>query len=110
MLQRSPISRDFPLERSVGPSVTWAAQPVSVVSGAYIKQKAHLEVRLSCLLGRAQAFEDKDVGKDSEWELGLLYHLADSRPPGPSSVAPVSGRDWPCVSPLRAKLSDFKSI
>ena len=66
MLWSLPISRDFLLESLAGLSVLWAAQMVSMSRGAYIKQKAHLEMRTSYLLGSVQTFEDKDVGKDSE--------------------------------------------
>lgn len=44
----------------------WAAQTISMVSGAYIKQKGHLEMRMPCLLGGIQALEDKNVERDSE--------------------------------------------
>lgn len=54
------------LDNLAGLLVMWAAQTVSLVNGACIKQKGHLKMRMSCLFGSVQALEDKDVGRDSE--------------------------------------------
>lgn len=71
MLRSSPISRDFSLESLAEPSVTWAAQMVSMLRHAYIQQKAHLEMRMSYLLRSVQAFEDKDVGEGLRMRIAL---------------------------------------